>query len=110
MSLRAGDYPSARSHILVGLAALEEGSFNHACALEILGEIARREGNEDEAAASFAAGLRAFAELQDGGGVPDCLDGLARVALDAGDVERAGRLHGAAERIRRERGRRPTRA
>ena len=37
-------------------------------------------------------------------------DGIARVALAAGDLERAGRLHGAADHIRKERGRRPTRA
>ena len=110
LSLRAGEYASARSHIAEGLAGFDEGSFNHACALEIAGEIARREGNDAEAAGHFAAGLRTFAEIGDGGGVSDCLDGLARVALAAGDAERAGRLRGAAEQIREERGRRPARA
>jgi predicted ATPase len=110
LGLRAGDYRSARAHMLEGLSGFDEGSFNHACALEILGEVARRDGSREEAARHFAAGLRTFAELGDGGGVPDCLDGLAWVALDAGDLERAGRLRGAAQRIRLERGRRPARA
>jgi predicted ATPase/class 3 adenylate cyclase len=110
LGLRAGDYPSAGSHIAEGLAGFDVGSFNHACALEIMGEIARREGYEAEAADHFAAGLRTFAEIGDGGGVADCLDGLARVALTAGDARRAGRLRGAAEHMREERGRRPARA
>jgi predicted ATPase/class 3 adenylate cyclase len=109
LGLRTGDLESARAHALAALAGLDEGSFNHACGLEILGEIVRRSGDEDEASALFASGLRAFAELRDGGGVSDCLDGLARLALAGGDPERAGRLRGAAERMRDEHGRRPIR-
>jgi predicted ATPase len=109
LGTRTGDLAAARSHALAALGGLEAGSFNHACALEILAEIARREGNEAEASALFADGLRAFSDFRDGGGTSDCLDGLARVALAAGDVERAARLRGAAEHIREERGRRPIR-
>ena len=109
LGIRTGDLPSARSHAVAALAGLEPGSFNHACGLEILAEIARREGGEAEATALFADGLRSFAAFRDGGGTSDCLDGLARVALTAGDVDRAGRLHGAAEHIREDRGRRPIR-
>jgi predicted ATPase len=109
LGIRTGELAPARSHALAALAGLEAGSFNYACALEILAEVARREGNEAEAAALFADGLRAFADLRDGGGAADCLDGLARVALAEGDVERAGRLRGAAEHIREDRGRRPIR-
>jgi predicted ATPase/class 3 adenylate cyclase len=110
LALRAGNHPAARSHIAGGLEGFDEGSFNHACALEIAGEIARREGCQEEAAGHFAAGLRTFAEIGDGGGVSDCLDGLARLAVAAGDPERAGRLRGAAVHIREESGRRPARA
>jgi hypothetical protein len=55
----------------------------------------------------FADGLVEFAAIRDGGGVADCLDGLARLAVDA---ERAGRLHVAAKQIRTSRGRRPIRS
>ncbi len=40
----------------------------------------------------------------------DCLDGFARLAAANGDEWRAGRLWGAAERLRETRGRRPIRA
>jgi len=109
LDLRAEDLPSAHANALAALAGLEEGAFNHACGLEILGEVARRAGDEAEAAARFCDALESFAALRDGGGVPDCLDGLSRLALAAGDESRAGRLRGAAESIREERGRRPIR-
>ena len=54
--------------------------------------------------------LRAFATLADAGGIADCLDGLARLAADGRDGPRAGRLVGAAGRLRETRGRRPARS
>jgi predicted ATPase len=109
LALQVGDLPSAESRGLEALAGLEEGSFNHACALEILGETARRAGREALARERFGQGLHSFARLNDGGGIADCLDGLARLAATAGDDERAGVLLGAAERLRELRGRRPIR-
>jgi hypothetical protein len=47
--------------------------------------------------------------LEDGGGIADCLDGLARLAAEAGDLQRAGRFLGASARLRETRGRRPAR-
>ena len=58
--------------------------------------------------ARFAAGLRTYATIGDGGGMADCLDGFARLAAST-DAWRAGRLRGAAERLRETRGRRPIR-
>ena len=109
LALRVGDLPSAESHGLAALADLEEGAFNHATGLEILGEAARRSGDEVRAGDRFRDALRSFAALGDGGGIADCLDGLSRLAV-AGDEIRAGRLRGAAERLRETRGRRPIRA
>ena len=60
-------------------------------------------------ASASPPGLWSFAAIGDGGGMADCLDGLARLAVATGD-DRAGRLHGAAERLRETRGRRPIRA
>ena len=108
LALRNGDLAGAESKGLAALAGLEEGSFNHACALELLGEAARRAGEAGQAGERFAEALTEFAAIGDGGGVADCLDGLARLAVDV-DPDRAGRLHGAAERIREARGRRPVR-
>jgi predicted ATPase/class 3 adenylate cyclase len=110
LALRESDLRSAESHGRAALEGLEEGSFNHACGLEILGETVRRSGEPTRARELFSNALRSFADLRDGGGMADCLDGLARVAVSSGDLERAGRLLGAAEALRESRGRRPSRA
>ena len=110
LALRTGDLRAAETHGAEAVAALEEGSFNHACGFEILAECARRSGDLASARARFAAALRSFARLRDAGGSADCLDGLARVALADGDRERAGRLARAALGLRDESGRRPIRA
>jgi predicted ATPase/class 3 adenylate cyclase len=110
LALRLGDLRSAESSGLAALEELEEGAFNHACGLEILGETARRSGDEALARSRFTDALRSFAELRDGGGVADCLDGLSRLAAAAMADERAGRLQGAAAGLREARGRRPIRA
>jgi predicted ATPase/class 3 adenylate cyclase len=108
LGLRVGDLPTAQADALAALADLEEGAFNHACGLEILGETARRSGDEARACECFRDALRSFAALGDGGGVADCLDGLARLTA-AGDPGRAGQLRGAAQQLRETRGRRPIR-
>jgi tetratricopeptide (TPR) repeat protein len=109
LDLRAGELGSAAAHADEALTAFRPGAYNHACALELLGEIARRSGDEASADASFGDALRAFVELGDGGGIADCLDGFSRLAAAAGDRDRVGRLAGAAQRLRETRGRRPTR-
>lgn len=110
LALRVGDLRAAESDGLAALADLEPGAFNHSCVLEILGETARRSGDGARARERFCDGLRSFAEIGDAGGIADCLDGLSRLAEAAGDSERAGRLCGAAQRLRETRGRRPIRA
>jgi predicted ATPase/class 3 adenylate cyclase len=110
LALRTGDLGSAEAQGVKALAGLEPGSFNHACALEILGEISRRAGSAGLARDRFRAGLREFVTVGDGGGMADCLEGLARIAAAAGDGEHAGLLLGAAQTLRETRGRRPIRA
>jgi predicted ATPase len=109
LSLRLGELDTAEANGLAALAGLDEGAFNHATCMEILGETARRAGNEALARERFCAALRSFAALNDGGGLADCLDGLSRLAAAADDGGRAGRLLGAAQNLREERGRRPIR-
>ena len=110
LALRAGDLDAAERHGTEALSRFEVGAFNHACALELVGETARRAGDDERALARFAAGLRSFATIGDGGGMADCLDGLAHLAAATGDEWRAGRLRGAADRLRETRGRRPIRS
>ena len=109
LALRVGDLDSAESHGLSALEGTEDGEYNHACMLELLGETSRRRGDGAAAILRFRDGVRAFAQLGDGAGVGDCLDGLSRLAAGAGDEERAGRLRGAAQNLRKEWGRGPTR-
>jgi non-specific serine/threonine protein kinase len=110
LALREGDLRSAESHCLAALDGLQEGAFNHACGLEILGETLRRSGDVVQAGRRFSAALRSFAELRDGGGIADCFEGLARLAASSSEVDRAGRLLGAAEALREQRGRRAVRS
>jgi predicted ATPase/class 3 adenylate cyclase len=110
LELRVGDLRQAETSGLAALAELEEGAFNHATALELLAETARRSGDDGRARDCFRAALGSFAALGDGGGIADCLDGLSRLASADGDHERAGRLHGAALELRETHGRRPIRA
>ena len=110
LALREGDLEAADSHVGAALAELDPGSFNHSCGLELRAETARRAGDEAQADELFRMSLRAFATLADAGGIADCLDGLARLAADGRDGPRAGRLVGAAGRLRETRGRRPARS
>jgi len=100
LALRLGDLPEAEARGRAALAELDEGAFNHACGLEILGETARRAGDLALARDRFQAALRTFAAIRDRGCAADCLDGLSRLAASSGDDERAGALHGAALELR----------
>ena len=93
--LQAGDLESAEAHALVSLGGFEEGELNHAATLEILGEVALRSGDHAKAHRLFSDAARSYSDLADGGGIADCLDGLSRLAAKAGDLVRAGVLHGA---------------
>ena len=110
VELREGDLASAESHF-TECARRFEGmhDFNYGFSLEALGETARRRGDAARATACFLDAARHFAKLGDQACVGDCLDGLAAVAADAGSAERAGVLAGAADRMRADWGRPPSR-
>ena len=108
LALRLGDLAAAETRASAALTSLDDGSFNHACVLELLGEVARRSGDVPRARERFRDGLQSFVALGDGGGIADCLEGLARLAAADGDAYRAGRLLGAAERLRETRGEGPS--
>ena len=106
LSLRTGELAAAETAGTRALEGMAEGSFNHATCLELLGEAARRAGDDAVAAERFSDALREFEALADAGGMADAFDGLARLA---GGGERAGRLHGSARNLRETSGRRPIR-
>jgi hypothetical protein len=110
LALRTGDLPSAESNGLAALADLEEGAFNHACVLELLGETARRSGDGARAYDRFCDALRSFAALGDGGGIAAVSTASPAwrrlpATADARDVS-AARLNA----LRETRGRRPIRS
>jgi predicted ATPase len=110
LALRNGDLAAAEAHGRAALAGLEQGAFNHATTLELLGETARRAGDASLARERLSAALESFTALGDPGGIADAFDGLAQLAARAGEADRAGRLLGAAEQLRESSGRRPIRA
>jgi tetratricopeptide (TPR) repeat protein len=110
IALRRGDLQSAAERAMEALTELEVGSFNYACGLELLGESARRAGDEGRARERFSEGLRRFSDLNDAGGVADCLDGLGRLAADRADSDHAALLFGAAEQLRETWSRMPIRS
>lgn len=109
LALRLGDLGAAESHGLTALAGLGRGAFNYATCLELLGEAARRSGDEASARQRFEDALRSFAELRDAAAA-DCLDGLARLSAQSDELEHAGRLVGAAQQMRTTWGRIPIRS
>src|SRR5262249_8245442 len=67
--------------------------------LHNLAHMALRRGDPARAATRFAESLAAFRERGDQRGIADCLMGVARVASEVGEPERAARLLGAGEAL-----------
>lgn len=65
-----------------------------------LGGISRLLGEDDRAADEFREALDFVLRYTSGGNLASCIEGLAAVALDRGDTERAARLLGAARSLR----------
>lgn len=98
-ALRRNDLSAARTRCesaLTTFRALENGQ-GTAGALETLGEVAEREGNEDEAESHFGESLRIRCETGEVLGVPETLERLARRS----PPEVAARLWGSADAMRR---------
>jgi predicted ATPase/class 3 adenylate cyclase len=102
--LQEGDLDQARRCFEQALPDFKTAGHdhNHAATLGSLGEVARRHGDRASATAYFGEALREFAVLGDKAAMADCLDDLAVVAADGGELERAGRLAGAASAVPRE--------
>jgi predicted ATPase/transcriptional regulator with XRE-family HTH domain/Flp pilus assembly protein TadD len=97
-----GDYAEARGCLDEALAiyAQFDSKVGTAEALTTLGSVARDAGDYCEARALYSNGLSVLAQVGKKMVIADCLEGLASVAGKQGEPERAGRLFGAAERLR----------
>ncbi len=95
-ALRVADLPGARAHFEQAIAAMRAtGSTGHH-ALVNLGWVLRQEGDPRGALARFEEGLRESRRLGERSGLAYATLGLACVAGDSADWNRAAELHGAA--------------
>jgi predicted ATPase/class 3 adenylate cyclase len=103
LDLAEGDYARAQALLEEGLECYKQEapeSEHVPSLLETLGEVARRDGDEPAAMRAFADALRFNVRIGEESQLPEPLEGMAAVWATRGDLERAARLAGAAERIR----------
>jgi len=97
VALAAGDIPAARAHLDASAHAGQQIGFENTAVPENLGLVLRAEGDPDGARSAFGASLRISRRNGDNSGMAYAILGLACLAGDAGDWERAAVLHGAAQ-------------
>ena len=96
-ALRAGDIPAARAHLEQADKALQATrSASHHVPVN-LGWVLRQESDPDGAQARFEEGLRISRRNGERSGIAYASLGLACVAADLGDPQRAAELHGVAQ-------------
>jgi predicted ATPase/DNA-binding XRE family transcriptional regulator len=97
VALAGGDFPAARAHLDAAAQAGQAIGFENTAVPENLGLVLRAEGDPDGARSAFGAALRISRRNGDNLGMAYAILGLACLADDAGDWERAAVLHGAAQ-------------
>jgi predicted ATPase/class 3 adenylate cyclase len=98
-ALRAGDLAAARAHLEQAEAAMQAtGSTGHHVLVN-LGWVLLQEGDPRGAQARFEEGLRMSRRTGERSGIAYATLGLACVAADLGDQDRAAELHGAAQAV-----------
>ena len=97
VALAAGDIPAARAHLDASAHAGQQIGFENTTVPENLGLVLRAEGDPDGARSAFGAGLRIGRRNGDNSCMAYAILGLACLAGDAGDWDRAAALHGAAQ-------------
>jgi DNA-binding NarL/FixJ family response regulator len=95
------DYARAQA-LLEAQARLchEQGEWQHACELHLLGRIASAEGRPVDAATHYQQSLTCFHRLGDSHSLAVCLEGLAEVVVAQGQPMKAAYMLGCAEAIR----------
>ena len=96
-ALTAGDLPAARAHLEAAAQAGRAIGYEDTIVTVNLGLVLRAEGDHDGARSTFEAGLRISRRNGDNICMADAILGLALLAGDAGDWDRAAALHGAAQ-------------
>jgi tetratricopeptide (TPR) repeat protein len=96
-ALIVGDIPAARHHLEAAAQAGQAIGFEHNDLPNNMGHLLRAEGDPDAARSTFEAGLRASRRNGDSRAMAYSFLGLACLASDARDWNRAGVLHGVAQ-------------
>ena len=99
-ALEAGDLPAARAHLEAAAQAAQQIGRESATLRADLGYVLRAEGDLDGAWSAFQASLRIGRLNGDNWYMAMAILGLACLAGDAGDWDRAAALHGAAQAFR----------
>ena len=98
-ALRTGDIPAARAHLEAAVHAGQRIGFEKFAVTLNLGWVLRQEGNTDDARSTFQAGLRMSRRNGERSAGACASLGLACLAGDLGDWDRAAALHGAAQAV-----------
>jgi predicted ATPase/class 3 adenylate cyclase len=96
-ALAAGDVPAARAHLDAAARAGQQIGFENTSVPQNLGLVLRAERDPDGARSAFGAALQISRRNGDNSGMAYAMLGLACLAGDAGDWNRAAVLHGAAQ-------------
>jgi predicted ATPase/class 3 adenylate cyclase len=96
-ALTTGDISAARAHLEAAAQAGQQIGYLDTLVMQMLGLVLRAEGELDGARSKFEAALRISRRNGDKIGMPYAILGLAFLAGDAGDWDRAAALHGAAQ-------------
>jgi len=99
-ALEAGDLPAARAHLEAAAQAAQQIGRESATLRADLGSVLRAEGDLDGARSAFQASLRISRRNGNTWHMAMAILGLACLAGDAGDWDRAAALHGAAQAFR----------
>jgi predicted ATPase/class 3 adenylate cyclase len=96
-ALSAGNVPAARAHLEASAQAGQQIGYEDTTVMLTLGAVLRAEGDLDGARSTFEASLRTSRRNGHSIGMANAILGLALLAGDAGDWDRAAVLHGAAQ-------------
>ena len=96
-ALQAGDLPAARAHLEAAAQAAQQIGYEHASGQANLGDVLRAERDLDGARSAFEAALQIGRRNGDNWHMAYATLGLALLAGDAGDWDRAAALHGVAQ-------------
>ncbi|GGE90266.1 ATP-binding protein [Mycetocola zhadangensis] len=105
-ALLSGNVPAALSRFRGSLALAEEeqDELSETIALHHLGVALAFQGDMDNARTAFESSLTKSARLRHDDGIAYGLEGLIVTAVSSGDIQRAGVLTGAAQKVREETG------